>query len=184
LDIGRLSLPIALYTKGESMKTPDDFAQVISQRKTDNNWKTKRGKPPSIIITLVLAVLFLAMGALGVLKLGTMMEQVLQGQGLFVPWMGYFALQLGMTGLALVTIFACLKRPRWGRAVSIVFAVSFGIRFALGLAFPNPHPVFAIAPGVEQAGAYAAQVMMAFGTVIYLWSMTVGAKVQAYFAEI
>lgn len=166
------------------MKTPDDFAQVISQRKAGNNWKTKRGKPPSIIITLVLAVIFLAMGALGVLKLGTMMERALQGQGHFVPWIGYFALQLGMTGLALATIFACLKRPRWGRAISIVFAVSFGIRFALVLALPNPHPVFTIAPGAEQAGAYAAQVMMAFGTVVYLWSMIIGAKVRAYFAEI
>lgn len=164
------------------MKTPEEFARAINDRKADSNLEVRRQRPKVIIVTMILAVFMMVSAGSGLLRLGIATERVLQVGGSFLAFADALSRDLGIAVLAAATLYACAKRPPWGRIVSVVFAVTFGALFGVILAFPDPHPVFQIAPGAEQAGAYAADVLMAFGIVAYVWSMVMGRKARAFFA--
>ena len=155
---------------------------MINDRKAESSWKEKRRKPPVIIITLIFAIAILVAGGSGLVRLILVTGQVLQGGGSLLMLAGAFGRQSAIVGLALATLLACLKRPKWGRAVSGVFAVIFTAVVGVLLAVPDAHPVFQIAPGAEQAGAYASKALIAVGIAAYAWSMVLGAKARAYFA--
>jgi hypothetical protein len=163
------------------VKTPEEFAQVISSRKADGSWKAKPKKPASVIFTMIFAAVMLASAGYGCLLLVIGTTKVLQGGGSFLVLVGAWGRQLGIVALSAATLFACIKRPAWGRAVSIMFAVAFGALIGTVLAFPNPHPAFPIAPGAEQVGADVANVLIAVGIVAYVWAMLAGGKARAYF---
>lgn len=165
------------------MKTPDDFATVINQRKADPVRTLKRRKPPVIIVTLIFAVFALMVGVIGFVHVTRLLAGALHGWRSILVWAAVLAPELALMGFAAATLFACLRRPQWGRLISMVFAVAFSASMGYGLVHPDPHPVFQIAPGAEQAGAYTAHVMIALGMVVYLWSMLAGAKAKAYFAR-
>lgn len=164
------------------MKTPDEFIQAVNHRKTQGRWRSERRKPAVIIATVVLSVLMLAAGGNGVLQLTLALARVMQGEVSIFTWLVAFTRPLAVTALAAATLYACFKRPSWGRVVSVSFTIVFCAFTGYTLAVPDPHPVFQIAPGAEQAGAYAGQAMMVFGVLAYAWAMLLGAKAKAYFA--
>lgn len=164
------------------MKTPDEFAQVINRRKADPNRTVKRRKPAAIIVTIIFAAFLLVIGVVGTLRLPVLAGHTLHGVRSILVLAVALAPGLAIMGFAAATLFACFKRPRWGRPISMVFALAFSALMGYSVAFPDPHPLFPIAPGAEQAGAYAANVAIAFGIVAYVWSMVLGAKAKAYFA--
>lgn len=163
------------------MKTPDEFIHAVNDRRAERSWKSERRKPPVVIVTIVLATLMLAAGGNGVLQLARALGRIVQGEVSILAWVAAFVRALSMAVLAAATLFACLKRPRWGRVVSVAFAIVFSAFAGYVLASPDPHPTFQIAPGAEQAGAYAGYAMMAFGILVYAWAMLWGAKAKAYF---
>jgi hypothetical protein len=167
---------------GDDVKTPDEFAQVISRRKAGPSSEVKRRKPPVIIITLIFAVFILVVDAIGFIRVVLSAGRVLHGGMAILMFAVTLIPGLAIMGFAAATLFACLKRPHWGRLISMVFAVAFSAFVGYVLASPDPHPVFQIAPGAEQIGAYASHVLIALGILIYAWSMVMGAKARAYFA--
>jgi hypothetical protein len=160
------------------MKTPDDFAQLINSRKADSG-TVKRKMPASIIITVIFATIGVLATSFGAVQMAV---RGLRGDGSFFVFANALGIQLGVAFLAGATLFACIKRPAWGRIISMIFAVSFGLFFGLTLATPDPHPLFPIAPGAEQAGAYAAKAFMILGVLWYIWSMVMGSKARTYFS--
>ncbi|MHA6206260.1 hypothetical protein ACXU4B_17670 [Dyella soli] len=165
------------------MKTPDEFAQVLNNRTADPTWVARRRKPPVIIVTIILAIFMLVAGGSGAVRLTLATARVLENGGSVLLVAGAFGRQLAIVGLAAATLLACFRRPPWGRLVSTVFALAFSAVMGYVLVFPDPHPVFQIAAGAEQVGAYAAQVLMAAGILAYAWAMALGAKARAYFAD-
>lgn len=139
--------------------------------------------PWVIIITMVFAAFMLAVFGIGVLRLVLAMERFLQNGGSYLVAATALGQDAGGLILAGATLFACIKRPTWGRVVSMVFAALFSVLMVIGLVFPDPHAPFPIAPGAEQAGAYAGEALMTLGVAAYLWSMVMGAKARAYFAS-
>jgi hypothetical protein len=165
------------------VKTPDVFIRIVKDRKAVRDWKSTRGKPTVIIVTVILAVIMLAVGGSAVMRLAFAYERVTQTQGFPLGWLVAFARALIIAVLASATLYACFNRPSWGRAVSIVFALVFSAFAGYVMAAPNPHPTFKIAPGAEEAGAYAGQALMAFGILVYAWAIVFGPKARAYFSE-
>ena len=163
------------------MKTPDQFIQIITDQKNDPGRKAKRRMPRVIVVTLIFAMLMVLSGGSGLVRVILSIGMVLQGEVSVLSLAFGLGRQLAIVSLALATIFACLKRPSWGRVVSTVFAVFFSLVVIIVLIGPSTHPVFQIASGAEQAGAYAAAALMAFGIAVYAWSMTLGSKARAYF---
>lgn len=163
------------------MKTPDDFALAINSRKAKGTAAGKPGKPPSIIATLVLAGVILVTSIMALWQMVAMAAWALGHQGTAVSWLGFFFLQLLITGLALAAIIACLMRPAWGRAVCIAFGVYLALRLGLSLAYPSATPVFTIEPGAEQVGAYIGKALMVVAMARYLWALVKGARARAYF---
>jgi len=164
------------------VKTPDEFAQVINRTKADASRKVKRRRPSVIIVTLIFAVLMLVAGAIGFIRVALLAERALH-VGTILVFAVALVPGLAIMGFAAATMFACLKRPRWGRLISMAFAVAFSAFVGYVLVTPDPHPVFQIAPGAEQAGAYASHVLIAFGMLTYAWSMVMGSKARAYFTD-
>jgi hypothetical protein len=170
--------------KGNDVKTPDEFVQMINHRKADPSREVKRRKPPVIIITLIFAMLILVTGAIGFMGVALISERALHGGVTILVLAVALVPGLAIMGFAGATLFACLKRPHWGRIISMVFAVAFSASVGYVLAIPDPHPLFQIAPGAEQIGAYASHVLIAFGILTYAWSMVMGSKARAYFTDV
>ncbi|MGO4502994.1 hypothetical protein [Dyella sp. 2YAF14] len=166
------------------MKTPDEFIRVVAERKANGDWKSGRRKPAVIIVTVILALILLAAGGSGVIRLTLAFERVTQSQDSLLGWLAVFVRALIIAALASATLYACFNRPRWGRAVSIVFGMVFCAFAGYVLVVPDPHPVFQIAPGAEQVGAYIGQAMMALGIIAYARAIFFGAKAKAYFSGI
>lgn len=103
------------HRTGGVMKTPEEFIRAVNDRKSDGDWKSERRKPPVVIVTVILAVLMLAAGGNGVLQLTLVLGRVLQGGGPILAWALAFARALTIAILAAATLYACFRRPRWGR---------------------------------------------------------------------
>lgn len=181
----RASLPIFSVNYRDiegDMKTPDDFAQVMNDRGADRSSTAKPRKPTAIIVTIVFALFTMAVGVVGFVHLAFATGGLVQNDGSILALIIAYGLELTIVGFAAATLFACFKRPGWGRAVSITFALGISTFIGYVIAFPDPHPVFQITDGMEQVGAYAGRALMVFGIAVYTWLMIMGAKTRAYFA--
>lgn len=83
--------------------------------------------------------------------------------------------------LLLAVAYAALARPRWGRIVCSVFAVLIALAVLYSSIHPDPHPLFAIKPGAEEAGAVIGRLAMCVLYGVYAYKMIIGTKVRAYF---
>ncbi|NID15146.1 hypothetical protein [Luteibacter yeojuensis] len=165
------------------MKTSEEFAQESSQHEDTSILPSKKEKKPvAIIVTMLFAALILMTDGFGFIRL-LFSIRTLSDRSLMFHLTGFLTGQLIAMVFTAAVLVACIRRPVWGRIVSMVFAVAFGILCIATLLSPNPDPVFKIAPGAEEEGAYMARALLCLGVVAYVWSMTFGARTKAYFAE-
>jgi len=100
-----------------------------------------------------------------------------------LPTVRVIAIQALLAGFLMGVLHASLARPRWARILCCLFAILLAARLIYNGFHPDPHPLFPVEPGAEQAGAtFANWAMMGLG-VLYAYHMLRGAKARAYFAH-
>jgi len=140
-------------------------------------------RPFVIWVTLLISTLLGVVAAFGFLKIIVQMPFVLGSNG------GIGGLRVAAIVVTqaieilflLAVTYAAFARPRWGRAVCSVFAVLIALVVLYGGIHPDPHPLFAIKPGAEEAGAVVGRMAMCVLFGIYAYKMVIGNKVRAYF---
>ena len=140
-------------------------------------------RPFVIWVTVVISALLSVVAAFGFLKI------IVQ-----VPfWLGSNGGIGGLRAVAIVAIqaveilfllavaYAAFARPRWGRVACSVFAVLVALAVLYGSFHPDPHPMFVIKPGAEEAGAVIGRLAVCVLIGVYAYKMVLGIKVRAYF---
>lgn len=165
------------------MKTPEEMPQQWNEGEdTSTQPARKQRKPLAIIVTMILAALITINAGFGFLRL-LFSLRMLTDRNVMSYVTGFLTGQLCILILAAAVVFACIKRPPWGRVISMVFAMGLGIVWVVALLSPHPDPVFKAAPGAEEVGAYMGRALMVIGVAVYVWSMIFGARAKAYFAR-
>lgn len=140
-------------------------------------------KPFVIWVTLVISALLGLVAAFGLLKILLQVPTWLGPNSAIAAWrvLLIVAVQAAATAFLAAIVFAAFARPRWGRVACAVFAVLLALMVVYEGFHPDPHPMFAISPGAEEAGAIAGQLAMGVLSCIYAYKMVIGTKVRAYF---
>lgn len=90
--------------------------------------------------------------------------------------------QMGVTAFLMAVVYAGLARPRWGHVVCSLFAALFLCLLAYKALQPDPHPLFAIKPGAEEAGAFVGRWTVVVLFLVHAYHMVLGARARDYFA--
>ncbi|RCS28856.1 hypothetical protein DEO45_14235 [Rhodanobacter denitrificans] len=140
-------------------------------------------RPFVIWVTVVLSVLLGVSAAFGLLKVILQVPMGLGPNSAIPVWrvLLMVAIQAVATMFLAAVVYAAFARPRWGRAVCAVFAVLLALMVLYAGFHPDPHPLFAIKSGAEEAGAVVGRLMMCVLFGVYAYKMVIGTKVRAYF---
>lgn len=131
----------------------------------------------SVVVSGALA-LFAAWGLLGDLL---MLPRWLQTVGVARAGI-VIVVQAVVTAALAAVVYAGVARPRWGRVVCSLFAVLLVCLLAYTALQPDPHPLFAIKPGAEEAGAFVGRWAVVVLFLVHAYYMAFGAKARDYFA--
>lgn len=138
-------------------------------------------RPPVIWVTVVLSGLLMLAATIGLVKDVAHLSAWLREFGL-LPTVRVVAIQALLAGFLMGVLHASLARPRWASVLCRLFAILLAVRTIYQGFHPDPHPLFSIEPGAEQAGAtFATWAMMVLG-VLYAYHMLRGAKARTYFS--
>lgn len=141
------------------------------------------GRPFVVWVTVVISAMLAIVAAFGFLKMILEVLHWLALAGGIVTWRLVLGLsiQAAVTLFLIAVVYAGFARPRWGRVVSAVFAVLITLLVIYAGFHPDPHPLFAIKPGAEAAGAVIGRLAMSLLFCVYAYQMLFGARVRSYF---
>lgn len=140
-------------------------------------------RPFLIWVTVVISALLCVVAAFGFLKILVQVPLWLGANSGIggVRVLAIVVIQTAEILFLLAVVYAAFARPRWGRVVCSVFAVLIALGVLYAGIHPDPHPVFAIKPGAEAAGAVVGRLAMCVLFAVYAFKMVVGSRVRAYF---
>lgn len=138
-------------------------------------------RPFVIWVSVVVSGVYALFAAWGLLGDFLMLPRWLQTVGMARAGV-VIVVQMVVTAFLVVVVHAGLARPRWGHVVCSLFAVLFVCLLAYKALQPDPHPLFAIKPGAEEAGAFAGRWTVVVLFLVHAYHMVFGAKARDYFA--
>jgi hypothetical protein len=140
-------------------------------------------RPFVIWVTVVISALLSVVAVFGFLKIIVQVPFWLgSNSGIGgLRMVAIVAIQAAEVLFLLAVAYAAFARPRWGRVVCSVFADLIALAVLYGSVHPDPHPMFAIKPGAEEAGAAVGRLAMCVLFGVYAYKMVIGIKVRAYF---
>ncbi|WP_143526025.1 hypothetical protein [Rhodanobacter sp. C05] len=140
-------------------------------------------RPFVIWVTVVISALLAVAAVFGLLKVILQLPLWLAPDSGMAVWRIVFivAVQTVETVFLIAVSYAAFTRPRWGRVICAVFASLITLAMLYAGLHPDPHPLFAIKPGPEEAGAVIGRLATCMLFCAYAYKMVIGAKVRVYF---
>lgn len=138
-------------------------------------------RPFVIWVSVVVSGVYALSAAWGLLGDFLMLPRWLQTIGMARAGI-VIVIQAALTAFLVAVVYSGLARPRWGHVVCGLFAVLFVCLLAYKALQPDLHPLFAIKPGAEEAGAFAGRWTVVALFLVHAYHMVLGAKARDYFA--
>lgn len=140
-------------------------------------------RPFVIWVTVVISGLLAVAAVFGLLKVFLQVPLWLTPDSGMAAWriVLIVAVQAAEAVFLIAVSYAAFTRPRWGRVVCAVFAGLITLAMLYAGINPDPHPLFAIKPGPEEAGAVIGRLTICILFCVYAYKMVIGTKVRAYF---
>lgn len=140
-------------------------------------------KPPIAILTIILSALMLLAAIAGMFNAIQAWQLTSRGELSVLKYLWILASAAGTLLLCASTLYAGFRRPSWGYVMTILFGIYLAVLTTISVVKPNPHPVFQIHPGAEEAGAYVGKVLMIGLMVLYVGFLVFGRNARDYYRQ-